>query len=1151
MSYQQTKRRLTEDEMYDICDFIKIDPEKDWETSVAVANNVRDGIIKQLQGIELYPSKIPQLKKKIEEYYHQSRIDPGQAVGVDAALGIGEPTTQLSTFKHEKVIVRTGSKIINTTIGAFIDGMINDSQIIFTDDYDSTFVPFSDDENWEIMSVSQNEQVRWSKITELSRHLPHGNLVKVTTASGRENISTLSHSFLKRTKNGKIVPVKGSDLVVGDRIPVCKRIGEFENQITEINGPNGDMIKMTRDWGEFLGIFISEGSTCKSSNNVVVTSSLKYYQSLASTVYSSFSDNKITIREKKNRIINSKKIYTGFDTVVSCKQLSIWLRENCGTYSNNKHIPAFVFGCEKWFIACVLRSLFDGDGNINVNRKSVKYHSTSKDLIEQVALLLAYFGIFCSYHIDRHARSTIFTGSDGEEKESEQQDLWCILIYGPVNGKIFREEIGTNIPKKMEALEEYTVDFDPSKTKEELDQIPFVADLISKIGRGLKLPGASRNYGRWVTKEENGLCIGRQTLIKYVHLFTESDTKSEFTNEIALLKQAVDSDVVWDRIVSLEVIEPEVGDYVYDFSVAIDETFTLQSGIIVHNTMNSIDYEDCIVVKKGNNVYYPKIGEFIDELMTERKSKIQVYDNVTDYVDINDLDWETSCVDEDGKMSWKRIEAVTRHPPPEIKSSSDNEDIISANNLTSARKLLKVTTQTGRVVTATKSKSFLTRQNNKVIGTKGSDIKVGDRIPVTIFLPRPCNDKLTELKVSDYLSKKTYVFGTELWKAREIRDYYKQNGRKARKYKTCVPVVPGRATRWWDENYDSEFSLPYKRSDAAMDALEGKKKEMIGNEKIKYGCVYTLHKSVGSSDIPEIIPLDNDFGFFVGAYLAEGHCVNTDYQLIISNNDKKFRDRIQNWCDRYNIGYHLQVQNDKNFKGATSSDFRIHSLVLVDLFKSMCGNLSHMKYIPSFTLSANDDFLRGLIDGYFSGDGCVTLDKGITCSSTSEQMIDGISNILNLFGIFCVKSSNLHESNNIGSKNILRAWILSIRAGNLVKFCNTFSFTIDYKQERSNVYKTTTPLYKYYIHDYISGINTPNFQGSYKREDLISYVNKGVDSVDINELVSAIDSDVLFDEIISIEEVDSTREMVYDLTVADTRNFMLRNGLNVRDKMCL
>ena len=74
----------------------------------------------------------------------------------------------------------------------------------------------------EVLTVSQEEIIEWKKVSVLSKHPVNGDLIKVTTESGREVTTTLSHSHLKR-EDGAIKPVLGSDLIIGNRIPVIKK----------------------------------------------------------------------------------------------------------------------------------------------------------------------------------------------------------------------------------------------------------------------------------------------------------------------------------------------------------------------------------------------------------------------------------------------------------------------------------------------------------------------------------------------------------------------------------------------------------------------------------------------------------------------------------------------------------------------------------------------------------------------------------------------------------------------------------------------------------------------------------------------------------------------------------------------------------------
>lgn len=601
-------------------------------------------------------------------------------------------------------------------------------------------------------------------------------------------------------------------------------------------------------------------------------------------------------------------------------------------------------------------------------------------------------------------------------------------------------------------------------------------------------------------------------------LFDQMKNLEIYPSQIPKLKMGIKNDYDTSKI------EPgtAIG---CDSSLAIGEPTTQM-------TLNSIDYKEYIVVKNGTSVTYPKIGEFIDKIVSDNKKDVKVYDEVTEYVDIKFMNLETPCVDENGKMHWKKIEAVTRHPPP------------------GGNKLLEVKTQTGRRTTATKAKSFLLRRDNKVVGVNGSELKVGDRLPVTIKFPRPSEeDRLKTINLSRYLSKERFVFGTDLWKAREIKVRYAKNGRREWKEDRVEDYsCGGRNTRWWIDNFKIEFTLPYHRCDTAMDALEGKKKEYIGNEIIKKGFVYTTKRSVGKvNEIPEELELDNDFGFVVGAYISEGHCANTGTQCIISNNDEKFRKRIESWCDKHKFGYHTQVQTNKNFEGSTSTDLRIHSTLMVEWFTNMCGNYSENKHLPDFSLFANDEFINGMIDGYFSGDGRVDKVGYITCNSASERLIDELMMVLNMYNIFSYKSVTIIKENNIGSENILPSFVLAIRAGNAGRYYQNFTFTLDYKQDKLNLNKNKKYKSTYYHNDCIPGIKSKQINGSIHRDLLMKILDKGVDIDDIDILHDAVESEVLFDEIISIEEVYSTTSLVYDLTVADTRNFSGRDGLALRD----
>ena len=118
-------------------------------------------------------------------------------------------------------------------------------------------------------------------------------------------------------------------------------------------------------------------------------------------------------------------------------------------------------------------------------------------------------------------------------------------------------------------------------------------------------------------------------------------------------------------------------------------------------TLNSVDYNEWLVIQDVDTC----AGEFIDKLCDDNGPKVQ-------YIPVKGR--KALTMDEDGKVSWNKLIAVTRHPPGPM---------------------LKVTTQSGRTMTCTVSKSFLTLKKNKWVPTSGKQLKVGMKVPLISNVP--------------------------------------------------------------------------------------------------------------------------------------------------------------------------------------------------------------------------------------------------------------------------------------------------------------------------------------------------------------------------------------------------------------------------------
>ena len=151
-------------------------------------------------------------------------------------------------------------------------------------------------------------------------------------------------------------------------------------------------------------------------------------------------------------------------------------------------------------------------------------------------------------------------------------------------------------------------------------------------------------------------------------------------------------------------------------------------------TLNSVSYDTRIMLKINGQIKVCQIGEYIDQYI-EKAERMEDHPNDTKLGYINaDEDVFVPSVDAFGITSWKRVEAVTRHP------------VVNADGTNT---VLRVTTEDGRQVIATKAKSFLSIDaKNQLAATNGSDLKVGDYIPINQrAFEMPENDSTREYLV--------------------------------------------------------------------------------------------------------------------------------------------------------------------------------------------------------------------------------------------------------------------------------------------------------------------------------------------------------------------------------------------------------------------
>lgn len=493
-------------------------------------------------------------------------------------------------------------------------------------------------------------------------------------------------------------------------------------------------------------------------------------------------------------------------------------------------------------------------------------------------------------------------------------------------------------------------------------------------------------------------------------------------------------------------------------------------------TLNSVDWDTRIMIAKNGEIQSPQIGEFIDDyLETCDPEKVKHLENNQKYIDLNDgNDWQAISCDTNGKMKWTKLEAITRHPVV----NEDGTDTI-----------LDVTLQSGRSVKATKGKSFLSLVDGKIKEVNGSDLEIGTVIPIANSL------SINSLKLLDTFSTRAalpaieWIYGSEVVKAKELANATDRH--------------------WFQKNQGSVFTVPYSRSDAFREAfIDGRN---TNSEAIKSGFVYPKRTRPDVSQIPEDIPLTTEFGFFVGAYLAEGMSNTT--QVSITNNDVAFINKVDSLMKSWNIGTHITKEEkhakNTNIKGISTS-LVIHSTLLAALMQKTFGRVSQEKTLPDWVFQANDEFVSGLIDGYISGDGTISKRSGtVLATSVSKDLLVRLQTLFARYGIFTTMASRTPEQGVFQS--VSTNYTMRIPEKYSQVFAKKFILTSTHKQEM--------------LDKHFNSKNKDKQRRCY-RETL---------------------NNIVWDTVKEIKEVKPIHGWMYDVTVAKTKNFMTLDGICCRD----
>lgn len=882
-----------------------------------------------------------------------------------------------------------------------------------------------------------------------------------------------------------------------------------------------DNFCLDKEFGTFIGLFLADGNIDEHSGTVCITKKNEEIKTFVKTWLKRYN-----IRYKEREDTNTMGITHSIHAYSTLLQR--FLDMFVGRSAHLKHVPDIAFNAPQEFVIGLLTGYFSGDGHVETSG-AISAGSASERLMDGISFLLARIGIFGkrnithvkwnnfgtidikpSHTISIRAQWACLFGSKIEllpayknerlkkqntHKHANYKEMNDVVFdkiirktVVPVNGQtkmydvtvpstlnfttasllIVRDtsETGYTQRRLVKAMEDIRVDFDGTVRNSIGDILQFKYGEDNMDGSKLIVQNFE-DTKVYLPIHVTDFITNNTDMVLGRFVKPNQDLTPVFNDVLRAHDISSFDPYILHRTQNAKITPGEM--------VGIIAAQSLGQPI-TQMTLNSVEYNTKIIVSEDGNLKEYRIGDWIESRIANGDTSTHQYIERGDqiYAPINkDEDVRILTSDENGNVFWDHVDAVTRHLPI-------NED--------GSNTLIRITTLSGHECTVTKGESVLTRQNNKLLKSKGSDMKIGDYLPAMRTLPMLEQHHIQELDVSEYVAK-------------------------------SVVIQP---------------------------------------------CHF-----------PERLVLDELFGFVIGAYLAEG-CV-TKHHVLISNNDHTFTTKIEQWVEQIGIKYHYDEGTKQ--KGY-SRTIRIHSIVLARLFnemftredetiddtplsvndrdidacvddeyakskesKQMVKSSSRTKHLPISLLGAPDACIRGIVDGYFSGDGCfATKQKYITADSMSHQLLENMCLVLRKFDVMAsVRNNNAAYRN--AKKNGYQTTIpytLSLNKCNSEQFARSFTLTLKHKQNVLDDYLTNSHLdTKDSLCDKVPHVCLSNgTTRDMTLKDLVTKANDDNASEEDRKVCRTIlDAGIYYDRVVKIEEVQSNHTHVFDMTTRISRNF--------------
>lgn len=580
--------------------------------------------------------------------YKRALVAPGEMVGMIAAQSIGEPTTQMTlnsvTYETPIIVRDSKGKINKYEIGNFIEEKINIAKKIeYYEDKDTTYAEVEN--YYELPSCDENGNILWKRIEAVTKH-PVINkdgtntMLKITTHEEREVIVTKSKSLLKLI-NGKIVPVNGDSLKVGDYLPVSTKTIDFNNSslldLSDILPPTeyiyssevekAKMVMLEHQWWTK-----HNGSTFvlpyKRSDSFVAKVSNKLRKGCKSKT--SFTPNCVYTKQtnmNNYRIPEKINLNYNFGYLIGA-----YCAEGCMTktqlsIANNEleYFTPILELCKEWNITTKLyKKEINDNSRINGTSQDLRIYNTILcRILENLCGELSHNKFVSDKIIFSNKECLLgfldaYIGGDGSISLREK--------------KIFMSSVSKNllmdVQQILNTLGIYSsINKLPLSKNERFNIIHQCYDLNVKNQQAKKLAQLLNIKLRYKQERLNTLLNHNykyEINQKYLTIPNEIDGKIVYQNR----NNDIYKEVLFDKVKNIEEV-PNTTNYAYDLTVSDTLTFNIYNGLCVDDTFHFAGVASKSNVTRG----VPRIEEILSLSASIKNPSLTVYLNKDEQTD--------------------------------------------------------------------------------------------------------------------------------------------------------------------------------------------------------------------------------------------------------------------------------------------------------------------------------------------------------------------------------------------------------------------------------------------------------------------------------------------------------------------------------------